>query len=150
MNIIRHYTPIRSSRDTVDETLESFFGDFFSNFSFDYSYSVPARQGHVPAANTRKTETGYEIELAIPGIDKNDIQIAIEDNELKVVVELDEEVESTYARQEFSYTGFSRTFKLPRGTEHENIVAIHDNGILKIEIPNYKVTESRRRTVNIN
>ena len=160
MNIIRQYNPYASRvTNSIDETLESLFGGFVTTAllpdrkSTDYSYSIPLDHRKTPAANTRKTENGYQIDVAIPGIDKRDIKISAEGDELKIFAEReidDEKSMSEFSLKEFSYDTFSRSFKLPRGTEHENITATHDNGVLTLNIPNYRVSESRSRIIDID
>jgi HSP20 family protein len=89
------------------------------------------------AANVKENEKSYDIDLAVPGFDKKDINITIENGMLTVSGEKKTERETKedeYMRQEFNVTSFSRSFNLPVNTTEEDIQARCENGILKLSI----------------
>jgi len=102
------------------------------NFLFDSSSMIQ------PSVNIIETEKSFEIEMAVPGYEKKDIAINVENNVLTVSHEHIDEAESEhyrFAKREFSYGSFTRSFSLSRWVEIDNIRASFENGILKIEIP---------------
>jgi HSP20 family protein len=91
-----------------------------------------------PPANVTETEKEYNVELSVPGMNREDLKIDIDDGVLSISSETKEEhksEEKNYHRREFSYSSFKRTFTLPENASEENIKAKYENGMLKIAIP---------------
>lgn len=91
-----------------------------------------------PAVNTRVDEDAYYIEIDLPGVKKEDIEIATEDNILTVSGErkMREAVnEEDYYKVESLYGKFARSFTLPEDVDVENIHAEMKNGVLEVTIP---------------
>lgn len=115
--------------------MPSIFNDFFDN---DWMLKTNAT---APAINVSEDDKEYKVEVAAPGMTKEDFKITLdEDNNL--VIEMEKKVENEeknnnkkYLRREFSYSKFSQTILLPDNVEKENISAKVDNGILAISIP---------------
>lgn len=94
--------------------------------------------GFTPATNVIEKEKSFILELAIPGYEKRDVNIKIENNLLTISHESkseDQDVASRFIRKEFGRKSFSRSFRLSRWVDHENIQASFKNGILEIEMP---------------
>jgi HSP20 family protein len=92
----------------------------------------------VPSANVKEKEEKYEIELAIPGFDKSEIKIELNEKVLTVSSEREEvkeENQEKYTRREFRKSSFSRSFRLPEGIQESEIKANFKDGVLSIEIP---------------
>ncbi|MDD3876374.1 MAG: Hsp20/alpha crystallin family protein [Bacteroidales bacterium] len=109
-----------------------FANDFFQNY-FDQSTNVS-----MPAVNISEDSEQFKIELAAPGLDKNDFKIEIKNNVLTISSEKEqkhEENNEKYMRKEFNYCSFRRSFGLPQTANSEKIEAKHSNGILNITIP---------------
>jgi HSP20 family protein len=91
-----------------------------------------------PAVNIAEGKEDFRIEVAAPGLDKNDFKIDLDHNVLTISSEKEnkkEENEGSYSRREFSYSSFRRSFTLPESVEYDKITASHKNGILYITIP---------------
>jgi HSP20 family protein len=91
----------------------------------------------MPHVNILETENSYKIELAVPGLTKEDFKIELKKDNLSVWAE--KKVEQTeeqknYTRREFQYNSFARSFVLPEGIDAEKINAEYLNGILNITI----------------
>lgn len=107
-----------------------------------------------PSVNIRETAEDFKIDLAAPGLEKGDFNIAIENE--KLIISAGKEVkreESTdkYTRKEFSYNSFSRSFDLPDSIQAEGIKASYNNGILELSLP--KKPEAKQifnKTIEIN
>ena len=109
------------------------FDDFFNN--------IPARTnfgGTLPAVNVKETEDNYHVELAVPGLKKEDFKVEINEGILTIAAERkteNEEKKEGYTRREFSYTNFTRRFTLPETADENNISASYTDGILAINLP---------------
>ena len=107
-----------------------------------------------PSVNIKDTEDAFIIELAAPGLDKNNFNVKIEDNYLKISYEHstneEEKKDDNYTRREFRYTSFSRSFQLPEIVDAENIKGNYQEGILSVKLPkNKQVLENKVKTIEI-
>jgi HSP20 family protein len=117
-------------RNFVDE----FFNDSFLPKFFDWNFD----SANTPAVNVEENDKEYLIDVAAPGLDKQDFKVNIDDNVLTISSKKEvknEENRDGYLRREFNYTSFSRAFTLPENTDSSKIKASHKNGILSITIP---------------
>jgi len=92
-----------------------------------------------PAVNVIETEDAFEIEVAAPGLDKNDFKVTVEKDHLtisaeKETEEKEENTEQTYKRREYNYQKFSRKFRLPNTVDKGSPKAKYLQGILKITL----------------
>lgn len=96
----------------------------------------------LPAVNVLEHEDNFELQLAAPGMKKEDFEINIDNGLLSITAERKqerEEDEENYTRREFSYRSFRRQFSLPENVKEENIEARYEDGILKLHIPKEEV-----------
>ena len=92
----------------------------------------------LPKVNIKEGEDGYLLELAVPGMAKEDFKIKLDQDVLTISSEKKEEASKDskqYTRQEFFYQSFERRFNLPEDVNSEKITANYVNGVLSIEIP---------------
>ena len=121
--------------------LPSVFNDFFGNEWMENNNKS------VPAINIQQNEHGFKVEVAAPGMTKEDCNVRIDDdNNLVIDSEKKSETENkdqkgTYLRREFSYSRFQRKMILPDNIEKEKVTAKVENGVLTVEIPT--VTEEK-------
>lgn len=104
--------------------------DFFGMPSYEHAAHT------LPKVNIIEDDNGYKIELAVPGFEKNDFNIEIDDDVLSI--SLDKEIDiktTTYNKREFNFGSFKRAFNLPESANSANISAQYKSGILMIEIP---------------
>lgn len=116
------------------------FPDLFSRiFTDDFdNYFGKRNCGMMPAANVTEKEDAFLIEFAVPGMQKEDFKVHVENNVLSVSSEKEvskEEKERNYTRREFAYGSFTRSFTLPKTVDMERIDATYENGILKVSLP---------------
>ncbi|MDD3061211.1 MAG: Hsp20/alpha crystallin family protein [Massilibacteroides sp.] len=114
--------------------LPSIFNDFFDN---DWMVRANAT---APSINVIETEKDYKIEVAAPGMTKEDFNVRLdEDGNLVISMEKktenNEKKEGRYLRREFSYSKFQQAMILPDNVDKESINAKVDNGVLNIIIP---------------
>ncbi|GAA4940830.1 hypothetical protein GCM10023314_12120 [Algibacter agarivorans] len=92
----------------------------------------------MPAVNVKEHEKDFEIEFAVPGFNKKDFEVTIEEDALHVSGEKkveEEEKEDDYSRKEFSYKSFKRSMMLPPSVDiDQDIKASYKNGILKVKL----------------
>jgi HSP20 family protein len=95
----------------------------------------------LPAVNIRETKDSYEVEMAAPGMKKEDFKVELDRNILTISSEKSEEheeqgEEEKYSRKEFSYQSFQRSFNLPKEVvDEDKIEARYREGVLHLTIP---------------
>jgi len=122
---------------------------FYNGLLNDFENDVFKHQNNddVPAVNIQEDEKQFLLELAVPGMKKDDFKIDLENQVLTISSEIKEETEETensYTRREFVYNSFSRSFTLPKNIVSEKIKADYKDGILKISLPKNKETKLSR------
>ncbi len=106
----------------------------------------------LPAVNTREEDDAYFIEVDLPGVKKEDIEITTEDNILTISGERKlkkEAKENDYYKVESAYGKFSRSFTLPEKVDTSKIEAKNENGVLEIIIPKIKDEEKKPKKIKI-
>lgn len=123
-------TPVRRNNQ---EWLPSIFSNFFDN---DWMLKANAT---TPAVNVIENETDYKVEVAAPGMTKEDFCVHLsDDNQLVISMEKKNETKDNsgkYLRREFSYSKFQQTLLLPDDVEKEHINASVNDGVLTIDLP---------------
>jgi len=102
----------------------------------------------IPKVNTREGKSAYHIEVELPGIKKEDVDVKVDGNILTISGERkikDEVKEEDYYKVESRYGEFSRSFTLPEKVDVENIHAESDNGIVEIVIPKLTIDTSSKK-----
>ncbi|MBS1683440.1 MAG: Hsp20/alpha crystallin family protein [Bacteroidetes bacterium] len=114
--------PFRSMLSDFFKT-NDFFEDGFGNRSW------------LPAVNVSENEKHYEIDVAVPGMKKDDFKVTTKNGMLVISSEKKEEKEEkkkNYTRQEYNYHSFSRSFSLPEDVKEDDIKATYTDGVLKL------------------
>ncbi|HRX28603.1 MAG TPA: Hsp20/alpha crystallin family protein [Saprospiraceae bacterium] len=101
-----------------------------------------------PPSNIMSTEDNYVIELAIPGFEKDQINIKIENNVLNVTGNRTQKEYKKIVRNEYDFLTFSRSFNLGKDVDQDSVSAEFVNGILTISLK--KKEELKPRTIEIN
>jgi HSP20 family protein len=117
-----------------------------SLFDDDFFPVVSQRNTSMPAVNIKEDEKKYQLDLAVPGIEKRDLKIEINEDVITVSSENKNEKEENtdgFKRREFSYSSFCRSFYLPENVNKEKIEANYKDGILTIALP--KQTEEKSK-----
>ena len=123
------------------------FSKMVENFFWDDDDFFPLLKNEftMPAVNVTDNDQMWFLELAVPGMAKDDFDVKVEKGVLIVSAKKEskvEEKEDHYMRKEFNYSSFSRSFWLPENVKEEEIEAKYDNGILKIKLPKKEVEVS--------
>jgi len=114
--------------------LPDWLEDFFST---EVNPLTKSRVASVPMVNVFENEESYRIELAAPGLKKEDFAIELDKDVLTISSEQENSVEDSKencTKREYSYSSFSRSFTLPESADKEKISAKAEEGILKISI----------------
>ncbi|MDM8174650.1 MULTISPECIES: Hsp20/alpha crystallin family protein [Olivibacter] len=133
----------------------SLFDDFFNRDLMNWDSGNFSPNATVPSVNIKETADNYEVEMAAPGMNKDDFKIELDGNLLTISSSKeyeDEKRDDGYARKEFSYRSFQRSFNFPKDVvDEDKIEAKYENGLLKLTIP--KKEEAKRkgpRLINIS
>ena len=130
-------TKTNNDRNRLFTDFPLLFDDAFSKNFFEKQN----RMFNVPAVNIKETDKSFELDLAVPGMDKKDFKIELKDGSITISAKHENKVEETnekerYSRREFSYQSFSRSFVLAEDlVDTEGINAKYENGILNVSIP---------------
>lgn len=127
----------------------SFFDDFLTKQLFDWS-GWTADSGTVPRVNILETNDEFRVEMAAPGMKKEDFHIELDHDMLTISSEWSESnkeqnEDERYSRREFIYHSFKRSFHLPNTVEADHITASYVDGILYLAIP--KKEEAKKKPV---
>ena len=149
-SLVRRYPRTGSalSRDPFLSNMDSLFNDFLRAGSlFGRSMGEGLRDAWVPAVDVQETDKAFVFVAELPGLNKDDVEITLEDNLLTIAGErtLEEREEGqTFHRIERAYGKFSRSFSLPSQADNTNVKAGFDNGLLTIEIPKSEQAQPRK------
>ncbi len=120
-------------------SVPSFFDDFLTKDVFDWSNANRSYGSSLPAVNIKEDSDNFEVEVAVPGLKKDDFNIELENDVLTISSEKERKTESKedkYVRREFQYSSFKRTFSLPENVVNGDMVeADYTNGVLHILLP---------------
>ncbi|MGZ8557421.1 MAG: Hsp20/alpha crystallin family protein [Chitinophagaceae bacterium] len=125
----------------LHNSFPALFNDFFTRNMFNWGESDFSNTGTtIPAVNIKETNEGFEVEMAAPGMKKNDFKIELEGNLLTISSETSnqtgEKEGDRYSRREFSYQSFQRSFTLAKDVlDAEKIKAKYEDGMLHLSIP---------------
>lgn len=141
MALVRFNQP--SSVFPYRNLLNGLLNDFNTSVGQDY-------RSNVPAVNVHESETGYTLDVAAPGQNKENFHINLDGRLLTVSSEQKEEKNEEnekWTRKEFSYSSFKRSFTLPENAKAENIEAKYENGVLSVFIP--KAEEVKPKSIEV-
>jgi len=127
---------IKFNNGTRNQGLSNGVNDIFESI-FNDSFFSDRMMSRVPAVNVSETADQYLIEMAAPGLSKEEFKINLERNMLTLSAEQQKQSEDSgkrYNKREFSYTSFVRSFALPDSADDANINAEYRDGILHISV----------------
>jgi len=129
--------------------IENFFAeadDFLKNWDWD-------RESTVPSVNVREEKDMFMIDVAAPGMKKDDFKVEFDKGVLMITGQHEvkkEEKTDTFQRKEFSYTDFKRSFWVPDNVNAEQITAVYEDGLLKLKLPKLTtLPEEKGKTIKV-
>ncbi len=134
-----------NNNNVFPSLMNEFFNDDFGLNFFNRNYSVPS-------VNSIENNDSFEIDLAVPGMKKEDFSIELNDKVLVISSESSNNIENDKMRlNEFNFSSFQRSFRVPDSVDPDKIKANYKNGILKIKLPKRKESISKpNRVINIS
>ncbi|MEJ1238571.1 Hsp20/alpha crystallin family protein [Chryseolinea sp. T2] len=145
MSLVRYSTASDFAPTSFSNLIDRFFSDSLAR-SGGSSYSF------VPKVDILENEKGYEVNLAVPGLSKDDFKIDLNDNFLTISGErkfTKEKKETNLHVVETQYGNFGRSFSLPENVDASKIQASYNNGILEIFIPKDE-KKTLKTTIKVN
>lgn len=126
----------------------SLINEFFND---DFGMNFLNRSHSVPSVNSLENNDSFEIDFAVPGMKKEDFTIELNDKVLVISSETSNTMENDKMRlNEFNFSSFQRSFRVPDSVDQDKIKANYKNGILKIKLPKRKESISKpNRVINI-
>jgi HSP20 family protein len=140
-----------NNNDKRNNALLPGFNDVFESI-FNDTFFTDRMVARVPAVNISESEENYHIELAAPGLSKQDFKINVDNNILNISVEHQSENTDNnrkYTKREYSYSSFVRSFTLPELADHNQIEATYENGVLKIDLAKKEEAKNMSRQIEI-
>ena len=119
----------------------SIMDDFFST---NWNINIPTHSNSLPAVNIKETDKEFSLQIASPGLSKEDFEVSCEENALSIeVLNNNKKTENStdftnFTRLEFDYNSFKRSFTIPESVEISKIEALYLNGVLNINLPKKK------------
>src|SRR5690554_3286258 len=112
-------------------------------------------QSNLPAVNISEDDKSFCVDIVAPGFKKEDFKVNVEDDMLTISAEAqsensEEDKKKQYTRREYSYSSFTRSFKLPDNSTDDNISAEFNEGILKLTIPKSEQQVKATKEIHIN
>lgn len=145
---------IKRSNETLFDVFQQFVPDFFGARSLQPLNEMFTDR--LPGANVKETDSSYELEVALPGISKENVNIAIEGNMLVIHGEGKSENDERqnalgkFTKREFCYSNFKRSFFIPPSVDQDHITAQMENGLLHVTMPKFsRDNHGTRKQINI-
>jgi HSP20 family protein len=144
-------TLVKFNPEKRNNSLLPGFSDVFDSI-FNDTFLNDRMVARVPAANISETAENYHIELAAPGLKKEDFKLNLDRNVLSISVEQMSESNNdkkNYSKREYSYSSFVRSFTLPESADDNRIEATYTDGVLKVDIAKKEEAKSVSRQIEI-
>lgn len=144
-------TLVKFNNGHKNNFVNPFFSDVFDSIVND-TFLGDRFVAKVPAVNIAETEGEFQIELAAPGLKKEDFKINLEKNVLSISA--DKKNENTeeskkYSKKEYSYSSFVRSFTLPETVDQNKIEAEYTDGILKLNVGKKEEAKVQNREISV-
>ncbi|MBA4301885.1 HSP20 family protein [Algoriphagus alkaliphilus] len=140
-------SPTKRNGSFWPKMVQDFFGAE-NPFDFDEKFFFSGKSIEVPSANVIENDNSFKLELAVPGFEKKDFKVEIQDGMLIISGEKEhksEEEKENYRKKEFSYSSIRRSFALPEHVKEDQIDAKYENGILNIVLPKKTLEASKAK-----
>ncbi|TKC10366.1 Hsp20/alpha crystallin family protein [Pedobacter polaris] len=143
MTLVKFNNKTRNTAPYFNNVFDSLFSD-----ALNKNYVV----NKVPNVNIYESANEYKIELAAPGLNKEDFKIDLKKDNLSVWAEkkVATDTQKDYTRKEFEYNSFARSFVLPEGVDADKISAEYINGILYITIGKLDDTKQAHKEIVVS
>ena len=144
-------TLVKFANGQKNRALNPLFTDVFDSILND-TFLSEKQVTKTPSVNISEGENEFQIELAAPGLSKEDFKISVEKNILSISADKKAEegtADKKYSKKEFSYSSFVRTFTLPETVDHSKIEAQYSNGILTLNVAKKEEAKIQTREIAV-
>lgn len=126
--------------------------DFMNLESFFPEFST--KRSALPAVNISEDDKSYQVDVVAPGFKKEDFKVNVEEDTLTISAETKQETteggdNKQYSRREYSYSSFTRSFRLPDNTQDGAITASYTDGVLKLTIPKSEQQVKAKKEIKV-
>ncbi len=128
------------------------FHDFFDSDDL-FNNNWLNRYANLPAVNIAESDKDFMIDLAAPGFKKEDFKIKVDEGVITISAESkseNKEEKKEYTRQEYNYSSFTRSFRLPENVKEDNIQAKYEDGMLKLSLPKSKTETKVTKEIRVS
>lgn len=146
----------RPARDFFDSTLQRTFDSFYDDFFSDFNPFQQLGKASYPKCNIIDKTDEVVVQAAIPGLDKDDVDLEIDDKERTITLKSTKSAEETkhdsedYISREIKFSSFTRSFSVKDpNLDLVSIEATHKNGVLELRIPKKEAEEFKPRKIQI-
>ena len=144
-------TLVKFANGQKNHAVNPFFSDVYNSILND-SFLGEKVSNRVPAVNIAETENEFQIELAAPGLKKEDFKISLDKNVLSVSA--DKKVENVeegkkFSKREYSFNSFTRSFTLPEVADQTKIEAAYTDGILTLTVAKKEEAKFQSREIAV-
>ena len=143
-------TLVKFNRQPKNNLVNPFFNDVYSLLNDSFLNEKLATR--TPSVNITETDAQFEVELAVPGLSKEDFKISLEKDVLSVSAEKKTETgdeNKKFTKREYSFNSFSRSFTLPESADHSKIEADYTAGVLKLTIAKKEEAKFQSREIAV-
>jgi HSP20 family protein len=145
-------TQVKFNRKPFEGNFNSFVDDLFTELPvlFKNEFNQAVRKDFVPV-NVKETEKSYQLEIVVPGFEKTDFKINLDQNLLTISGEKRNEVKENekQIRREYNYHSFKRSFTIDEKIDATNIDANYVNGVLTLNLPKKEVVKASATEITI-
>lgn len=146
--------PLVNLRDEVDRVFDEFmsWSPFRASLFQGPLTRLGLRRPSLPAADVIERDDAYEIDVDVPGLKRDNVEVALSDHNLTVRCQIEEKKEEKgeqYYCAERHHESFSRAFDLPPSVDAEKIAADLENGVLKITLPKTAEAQKKARKIEV-
>lgn len=138
--------------NNLSKSIDGMMKEFFNDFPAALNKTMREDVLHFPPVNIVEKAGSYELQVAAPGFEKTDFNVALDQNVLTISSAKKEETQSSdnkMIRKEFSYRSFKRSFTLDEKINAEAISAKYENGILTLDLPKKEEVKQSAREISI-
>lgn len=142
------------SFDSIHQELNNFLRDTFMESVFSHPLNLRKKSTWRPAIELKQTEKEYKIKVQLPGVEKDDIQIEVNNDYLTISAEVKEEKSSKDDEEristcEFRYGKYVRTVSFESPVKSDDSIAEYKNGILMITVPKQNIEKEKTKKISI-
>lgn len=143
--------------DSIHNELNNFLRDTILNPAFSHQLSMKKVSTWRPAIEVKQSEKDYKVKVQLPGVNKDDIDIELDNDFMTITAEIEEDKEEKqenednlrYHTCEFRYGKYQRTISFDQPVRSDEASAHYKNGVLTITIPKQQAVEAKRKKLEI-